>query len=41
VFGATSGSIEHIPLQRRGILGGLSAEQIGALRAHLVRKLRH
>jgi Cupin-like domain len=41
VFGATSASIEHIPTERHGILGGLSPEQIGALRAHLARKLQH
>jgi hypothetical protein len=40
VFGATSGSIDHIPAERRGILGGLSPEQIAALRAHLARKLQ-
>jgi hypothetical protein len=40
VFGATSGSIDHIPAERRGILGGLSPEQIVALRAHLARKLQ-
>jgi hypothetical protein len=39
VFGATSESIEHIPLERRGILGDLSAQQLSALRAHLVKKL--
>jgi hypothetical protein len=41
VFGATNASIEHIPTERHGILGGLSPEQIGALRAHLARKLQH
>jgi Cupin-like domain len=39
VFGATSESIGHIPLERRGILGDLSEQQISALRAHLVKKL--
>jgi cupin-like protein len=41
VFGAASASIEHIPTERHGILGVLSPEQIGALRAHLARKLQH
>ncbi|HSZ10306.1 MAG TPA: cupin-like domain-containing protein [Steroidobacteraceae bacterium] len=41
VFGATGGSIEHIPPERRGILDPLSPEQVSALRAHLVRKLHH
>jgi hypothetical protein len=40
VFGATSGSIDHIPAERRGILGGMSPQQIAALRAHLARKLQ-
>jgi len=40
VFGATSGSIDHIPAERHGILGVLSPEQIAALRAHLARKLQ-
>jgi hypothetical protein len=40
VFGATGGSIDHIPAERHGILGGLSPEQIAALRAHLARKLQ-
>jgi hypothetical protein len=39
VFGAPGDSIEHIPPERRGILGSLSPEQINALRAHLVKKL--
>jgi hypothetical protein len=39
VFGADSASIEHIPADRRGILGELSAEQLNMLRAHLARKL--
>jgi hypothetical protein len=41
VFGALHGATEHIPPERRGILGDLSAEQISALRAHLARKLQH
>jgi Cupin-like domain len=39
VFGAEPSSIEHIPAQRRGLLGELSREQGGALRAHLSKKL--
>jgi hypothetical protein len=39
VFGAHADSIEHIPPERRGILGCLSGEQLGALRAHLAKKL--
>ena len=39
VFGAHSESIEHIPADRRGILGELSAEQLNMLRAHLAKKL--
>lgn len=39
VFGASGDSIEHIPRERRGILGELSPEQANALRAHLVKKL--
>jgi hypothetical protein len=39
VFGAHGDSIEHIPPERRGILGSLSPEQIAALRAHLLKKL--
>jgi Cupin-like domain len=39
VFGAHSECIEHIPADRRGILGELSAEQLNMLRAHLARKL--
>ena len=40
VFGEASASIGHIPHERHGILGGLSPEQIAALRAHLARKLQ-
>lgn len=39
VFGAASECIDHIPSERRGILGDLSAQQLSALRAHLVKKL--
>ena len=39
VFGAHSESIDHIPRERHGMLGGLSPEQISALRAHLKKKL--
>jgi hypothetical protein len=39
VFGASPESTQHIPLERRGILGELSAEQLSSLRAHLVKKL--
>jgi hypothetical protein len=39
VFGAQGDSIEHIPLERRGILGTLSPQQVNALRAHLAKKL--
>ena len=39
VFGADADSIEHIPPERRGILGRLSQEQLNALRAHLAKKL--
>ena len=39
VFGAHADSIEHIPPERRGILGCLSPEQVNALRAHLAKKL--
>jgi hypothetical protein len=41
VFGAHAASIEHIPPERRGILGCLSPEQVNALRAHLAKKLAH
>jgi hypothetical protein len=39
VFGAHADAIEHIPPERRGILGCLSQEQLNALRAHLAKKL--
>ena len=39
VFGDDTGAIAHIPEQRRGILGTLSAEQLSALRAHLAKRL--
>jgi hypothetical protein len=39
VFGAQADSIEHIPRERRGVLGELSQEQLHALRAHLAKKL--
>jgi len=39
VFGAQSGVAEHIPLERRGILGDLNGAQQSALRAHLMKKL--
>jgi Cupin-like domain len=39
VFGDDPGATAHIPEQRRGILGTLSAEQLAGLRAHLAKKL--
>jgi hypothetical protein len=39
VFGEHSDAVAHIPEQRRGILGNLSAEQLAGLRAHLAKKL--
>jgi hypothetical protein len=39
VFGDVSGAAAHIPEQRRGILGDLSAEQLAGLRAHLAKRL--
>jgi Cupin-like domain len=39
VFGAHADSIEHIPPERRGILGELSPQQLHALRSHLAKKL--
>jgi hypothetical protein len=39
VFGAHADSIEHIPPERRGILGDLPPEQMKVLRAHLAKKL--
>lgn len=41
VFGAHEVSTEHIPAERRGILGTLSPEQVATLRAHLAKKLAH
>jgi Cupin-like domain len=39
VFGDDAEAAAHIPAQRRGILGMLSAEQLTGLRAHLAKKL--
>jgi hypothetical protein len=39
VFGNDAGVTAHIPEQRRGILGTLSAEQAAGLRAHLAKRL--
>jgi hypothetical protein len=39
VFGEEAGVLEHIPPDRRGILGTLSAEQLAGLRAHLAKRL--
>jgi hypothetical protein len=39
VFGEQAEAVAHIPEQRRGILGNLSAEQLAGLRAHLAKKL--
>jgi hypothetical protein len=39
VFGAKNEVAEHIPPERRGILGDLNAAQQAALRAHLINKL--
>jgi Cupin-like domain len=39
VFGEQVAAAAHIPEQRRGILGDLSAEQLAGLRAHLAKKL--
>ena len=39
VFGDAAEVTSHIPEQRRGILGHLSAEQLAGLRAHLGKKL--
>jgi Cupin-like domain len=39
VFGAHPKSVDHIPRDRLGILGDLSAEQLSLLRAHLAKKL--
>jgi hypothetical protein len=39
VFGDEAGALEHIPPDRRGILGQLSSEQRAGLRAHLAKRL--
>ena len=39
VFGDEDGVLEHIPPDRRGILGQLSSEQRAGLRAHLAKRL--
>jgi hypothetical protein len=39
VFGDAPDTLAHIPPGRRGILGGLSAEQLAGLRAHLAKRL--
>ena len=39
VFGDEAGVLEHIPPDRRGILGQLSSEQRAGLRAHLAKRL--
>jgi hypothetical protein len=39
VFGDESAATSHIPHERRGILGTLSAQQIAALRAQLLKRL--
>jgi len=39
VFGDVAEATAHIPEQRRGILGTLSAEQLAGLRAHLAKRL--
>jgi hypothetical protein len=39
VFGDDTEAVDHIPAQRRGILGTLSAKQLAGLRAHLAKKL--
>jgi hypothetical protein len=39
VFGEQTVVTAHIPEQRRGILGDLSAEQLARLRDHLTKKL--
>ena len=39
VFGEQAGTLEHLLLERRGILGDLSAEQLAVLRAHLAKRL--
>ena len=39
VFGDDLDATAHIPEQRRGILGTLSAQQLASLRAHLAKRL--
>jgi hypothetical protein len=39
LFGDQTAATAHIPEHRRGILGGLSAEQLAGLRAHLTKRL--
>lgn len=39
VFGDEAEATAHIPEQRRGILGNLSAQQLAGLRAHLAKRL--
>jgi hypothetical protein len=39
VFDESASAIGHIPQQRHGVLGGLSAMQLAALRAHLAKRL--
>jgi cupin-like protein len=39
IFGEQAGISAHIPEQRRGILGELSASELAGLRAHLAKKL--
>jgi hypothetical protein len=39
VFGDNGAATSHIPTQRHGILGKLSAPQLAALRAHMVKRL--
>jgi hypothetical protein len=39
LFGNEAELLDHIPQERRGILGELSAEQMAGLRAHLARRL--
>ena len=39
VFGDEVGALEHIPPDRRGILGQLSSEQRAGLRAHLAKRM--
>lgn len=39
VFGDEAEATAHIPAQRRGILGNLSADQLAGLRAHLAKRL--